>query len=208
MFYNETAKKIPFIQDILENFDEIKTEIIDFANTGKAFLPYKKYSYIDPVTNKERKSLFEHDWKVFSVTKFNWDGIDQSAHHSFKNDLYNRFVKIVYRKCKKLRSILKEYDESSIVINGMVSRLSPGTIIHPHRGWNANVLRTHICLVEDLQCYLTVNEQTQTWKEGQVLSFVDYDIHSVEHRGTKDRIVLSLDINFDYVRKYDTFFDR
>lgn len=208
MFYNDTAQKLPFVIEIQDNFDEVRQEIYDFIDTGKAFLPYMKYSYTDPISNDVRESLFQNDWKVFSITQFNWDGIDESAHRPFKNEVYNRFVKIVYRKCKKLRSILKQYEDIGAIRNGMVSRLAPGTIIHPHRGWKDSVLRVHICLKEDLNCAITVNDQTQVWKENQVLSFVDYDIHSVEHSGSEERIIISLDTPFEFVRKYDGNFSR
>ena len=44
-------------------------------------------------------------------------------------------------------------------------------------------------------------KEVRTWKEGEWLAFKDGGnyLHSVEHKGTKPRIVLSLDLKLNHI---------
>jgi len=200
-FYNNFAEQLPVVKDILNQFDEIKSELFNFIKTGKAFKKYDQYIYHDPHTGETKQQLYDNDWSVFGIARFDWDGIEKSQHTALKNEETNRIIKLVQRYCKITSAIIKPYEQKKLLWNGFVSRLTPGSIIHPHRGWNNSVLRVHVCLQDDKKCFMTVNNETQTWKEKKVLAFVDFDIHSVKHQGDRDRIIMSFDVPFDYVEQ-------
>ena len=56
-FYNEEAKALPVVKELLENFDEIKKEIFDFIETGKAYKYYDEYEYVDQITGESKKKI-------------------------------------------------------------------------------------------------------------------------------------------------------
>ena len=205
-FYNEEAKTLPVVKELLENFDEIKKEIFDFIETGKAYKYYDEYEYVDQITGESKKKLYEKDWKIFGIARMDWEGIDESIHAPIKDDLTNRIIKIVQRRCKKTGDILKKYENQKVLQNGFISSLTPGSKIHPHRGWNDKVLRVHLCFTDDPACVITVNGEKQSWKEKEILAFVDYDVHSVEHNGSKERVILIFDVPFECVEKYSPGF--
>jgi beta-hydroxylase len=88
--------------------------------------------------------------------------------------------------------------------NAFISRLLPGSNIHPHRGWTAEFLRIHLGLVCDPDCQITLDQVSKTWKAGQLLSFLDGGpfLHSVSHRGKHERIVMSVDLRVSYVLQF------
>ena len=63
-------------------------------------------------------------------------------------------------------------------------------------------MRIHLPIVVDPDCKITVGTHTHTWEEGKILSFIDGDMHSVKHLGTKDRIVVSVDMRINYAKQY------
>ena len=88
--------------------------------------------------------------------------------------------------------------------NVFVSRLIPGSVINPHRGWTPDYLRVHLCLVEDPGCRITVGPQTRTWCTGEILAFKDGGphLHSVVHEGQHERIILSYDLSLRYLAQF------
>jgi len=83
-------------------------------------------------------------------------------------------------------------------IPGMVtagfSRLAPGTIIRPHKGYTDAVLRCHVGLVVPEDCALRVDGVEVTWQEGRCLLFDDTYEHEAWNHARSDRIVLLVDI--------------
>lgn len=200
-FYNNFAEQLPVVKKILDQFDAVKKEILDFIATGKAFKLVDPYKYTDPTTGKVSDKLYVNSWSTFGIARFDWTKINDSDHHGLKDEKLNRLIKVIQRQCKITTNIIKPYEDDKTLWNGFVARITPGSKILPHRGWDNQVLRVHICLVEDPKCQITVNDETKAWKEKEVLAFVDSDLHSVEHNGTHDRIIMSFDIPFEYVEQ-------
>jgi aspartyl/asparaginyl beta-hydroxylase (cupin superfamily) len=88
--------------------------------------------------------------------------------------------------------------------NVFVSRLIPNSTINPHRGWTPDYLRMHLCLVADPGCKMTVGDVTRTWEVGELMAFKDGGpyLHHVKHRGQHERIILSYDIDLNYVAQF------
>lgn len=105
-------------------------------------------------------------------------------------------------KCPLLSSISTPFEEEGHLRNAFISKIEPETVIRPHNGWTSDFLRIHLPVVVDPECKITVGTHTQTWEEGKILSFMDGDMHSVKHLGTRDRVVVSVDIRVKYAKKY------
>jgi len=82
------------------------------------------------------------------------------------------------------------------VSTAFFSTLEPGTVLQPHEGPQQGVLRYHLGLEvpEPELCSLTVGGETRHWKEGESLLWNDTVTHSAENRGTKNRVILFLDV--------------
>lgn len=201
-YYDEEVLNVPAVQEILAEWPKIKQELFDLMNNWHPYMYYPEYEFVDKETGEKKKALWEKEWKLFSVTDFVWDGIEENGHGALKDDNFNRKVKLVRRKCPTMAKVFKPYEQAGYLMNGFVSRLVPGSKIIPHSGWVQDVLRVHFCLKEDPECYFWVNGEKRTWKLDEVFGFLDWDRHSVEHHGTTDRIILSLDFKFEYLKPY------
>jgi len=81
------------------------------------------------------------------------------------------------------------------------SVLAPGTVIRPHTGYTATVLRCHLGIDVPGDCALRVGGETRTWQEGRCLVFDDTVEHEAWNRSDRPRVVLLL----DFVRPGATF---
>ncbi len=82
--------------------------------------------------------------------------------------------------------------------NAWFSILAPGTVIPPHRGPTRAIVRCHLGLMvprDRERCWIRVDEQRYSWREGEVVLFDDTYEHEV-HNDTPDRrVVLFLDFD-------------
>jgi hypothetical protein len=76
------------------------------------------------------------------------------------------------------------------------SKLSAGTTIKAHTGSSNLRLRYHLGIEvpEPEKVKIRVGNEWKSWKEGEVLVFDDSFEHEVYHKGTKDRVVLMIDL--------------
>lgn len=80
---------------------------------------------------------------------------------------------------------------------GMVyfSVLQPGTSIKPHCGLTNGRIRYHLGIeVADDLAWIEVAGQRRPWENGRCMVFDDSFCHRVEHRGSKRRVVLIVDL--------------
>jgi len=73
------------------------------------------------------------------------------------------------------------------------SILRSGCEITPHRGYTGEVLRAHLGLYTNPRATLSVNGESRTWQDGELLVFDDTELHSACNHGTHDRVVLLID---------------
>lgn len=78
----------------------------------------------------------------------------------------------------------------------MISVLEPGTIIKPHVGPLRGCLRYHLCLQSaGPECWILVDGQRYSWKDGEDVVFDDTYIHEVKNESTtQTRIILFCDV--------------
>lgn len=123
----------------------------------------------------------DNEWKIFPLYAFN----------IWVNDNCN--------KMPTLTKFIKSIPNLKIAI---LSKLSPGMKLVPHRGWGEHsnfVLRAHYGLVvPENKCYVMVSDDNINEKRyhsnDKWLIFDDSKIHMAENESNNERIVLILDI--------------
>jgi aspartyl/asparaginyl beta-hydroxylase (cupin superfamily) len=190
-FWTDQLDRIPWCVEFRASFPAIRDEILHFIAGFRPFMDYPKYG-----------DLYVNTWKAFPLSKFQGEHVELSKQRlNFNVDTivaYNR------SKLPVLSGLIGGLEQDGHLRNAFVSKLIPGSIINPHRGWTSEYLRIHMGLVCDPECRITVGEITQTWKPGEMLAFKDggpYP-HSVRHTGTHERIVISTDLTLRYVSQF------
>ena len=202
LFY--PTDEIQILQEIKANFPQIQKEILDYIKTHE-FYDYPKYEVSNELYDGE---LYKNDWKAIPLSKFSHEYVELTKDDEAKSEINNKLLEIkdfipTYNK------IIKYGEEEGWIRNSFISKLNPGSIIKPHKGWSNTFLRCHIGVDVDGECYITKQhpnidlkiQETKTWEEGKWLAFQDGGnyYHSVEDKGTKPRIILSIDLNLDYI---------
>jgi beta-hydroxylase len=136
--------------------------------------------------NWPEKDLYDDgDWKIFPLYAFNtW--VDDNC-----------------QKMPTLTNFVKSIPNLRIAL---LSKLSPGMKLKPHRGWkdhSNNVLRCHYGLIVPDGCYIAVDTSHETdpskinkqyHKNDSWLVFDDSETHFAENTSDKERLVLIVDI--------------
>lgn len=224
-FWDEEVMAIPVCQEIVKNWEKIKEEALSFINTKNPNTKNKKsttlftskFIRIPEVKNgKFTENLValsnKGSWEVVSIGKnkirLNAGGFNRL------NDFYQKVTvkntgKTIEENAEYAAGFFKTYNN---IVESLapgqcsasnLSIVSPGTSISPHFG-TPGFLRCHLCLVNDDGCTIKVGEEKRKWEEGKLLAFKDGGpyAHSVDHTGTKDRIVLIFDLSIEYAKKY------
>jgi beta-hydroxylase len=195
-FWEDYIKDVPLYKDLIQNYPQIKEEVLNYLKYKNSLFDYPKYIIYG-------KSLYDNYWKACPISNFEGELISNSASEIEK--LYiNKIIKNAKQHCPTINSIISNLEEQLNLKNAFISRLIPGSIINPHHGWTNDFLRIHLGLVCDPDCKITVGNETKTWEEGKILAFKDGGpfLHSVEHKGTSERIILSVDVKLSYLRQY------
>jgi len=160
--------------------------------------------FFDPAVWKYTEILIQAydgllaDFEQLSVT--DWSPIDTGYTNSdIKSDKWHSFTFITksnywqhnINRCstvKELLSIVPIYD------NCVFSILDPGCKIPPHHGFSDQHLRVHMGLKTDGSAWIRVGDQTQHWKEKQVLVFDDWEEHEILNPSVNLRVIFLFDI--------------
>jgi len=100
------------------------------------------------------------------------------------------------RRCPQITRIIERYNTVRS-LSGLIyiSRMAPGTYIHPHRGPTNIRLRCHLGIrVPKGNCGVDVSGTRASWAEGKCLVFDDYFEHSAWNYTDESRIVLIVDL--------------
>lgn len=190
-FWDDALNRVPWALDVLNKAGPIRDEILRFIPQFRPFMPYPKYA-----------NLYNNTWDAFPLSIFQGEHIELS-----KEKLALNMAPLIVTFRKQLpvtSSTIAPLEAQGHLRNVFVSRLIPGSIINPHRGWTADYLRVHLCLVQDFGCRITVGTQTRTWINGELLAFKDGGpyLHSVVHEGSEERLILSYDISLRYLEQF------
>lgn len=190
-FWDDQLHRIPWCVSMLEQAEPIRAEVLAMIQNFRPFMPYPKYA-----------NLYNNTWDAFPLSIFQGEHLELS-----KEKLSVSMAPMISMFRSKLpvtSSTIEALEAQGHLRNVFVSRLIPGSVINPHRGWTPDYLRIHLCLTEDPGCRITVGPITRTWQRGQLLAFKDGGpyLHSVLHRGQQERIILSYDISLRYAANF------
>jgi len=190
-FWDDQLHKLPWCLALLDKAETIRNEVLTLIQKFRPFMPYPKYG-----------NLYNNTWDAFPLSIFQGEHIELSKASLAIN--MEPLIAMFRTKLPTTSSAISELEEQGHLRNVFVSRLIPGSIINPHRGWTPDYLRIHLCLTEDPGCHITVGAVTRTWERGRLLAFKDGGpyLHSVMHHGTHERIIISFDLNLQYVARF------
>ena len=190
-FWDQELHRLPWCRDLVAQAATIGQEILELIRKFRPFMPYPKYG-----------NLYNNTWDAFPLSVFQGEHIELSKEKLSVS--MTPLIQMFRTKVPITSSLIGPLESQGHLRNVFVSRLIPGSIINPHRGWTPDYLRIHLCLVPDPGCLITVGGITRTWQAGQLLAFKDggpYP-HSVVHSGEHERIVISFDLNLQYVARF------
>jgi hypothetical protein len=187
-FWDSELHRVPWAVETLSKSALIKDEVLAFIQRYRPFMPYPKYG-----------DLYANTWDAFPLSIFQGEHIELSRDKLEVS--VTPLVSMFRSKLPVTASTIADLEHQGHLRNVFVSRLIPGSIINPHRGWTPDYLRVHLCLVSDPDCQITVGHVTRTWHVGEFLAFKDGGpyLHSVKHRGQHERIILSYDLHLNYL---------
>jgi hypothetical protein len=208
-FWENLISEEPIIDSLIDNFSQIKSEALrayKYAN----FL-YDNY----PASNLNKKIKWYfiepgNDWKIAPFFGGRYDVNANKKATKIKlliSDLTAFFVRLI---CPKTYLLLKNGFRSKKILNAYFAKLGPGSQIKPHIHPITNGIcrmNIHLGIFCDPSATITVGEETKTWENGKILAFKNSGPyrHSVVHNGTKDRIILIVELDVKYLQKYGVF---
>ncbi len=165
--------QFPELKELEANWEVIRREAIELMAEGG----------FDQITDKDSASYYDIGFRTFykyGWTKFyvNWYGY---THESAK------------RTCPKTVELLSKIPQ----VNGaMFSVLPPGGQLTRHLDPVACSLRYHLGLdtPNDDRCYISVDDQTYSWRDGEPLLFDVTYLHFAHNDADKSRLILMCDI--------------
>lgn len=209
-FWDDFIEKEPICQSLIQNYEDIKKETLNLKTKyGRLFSDYPALSLN---TNKKDHYFIEAQtkWKISPIFGGRYDV--NARRRSTQTRLIISDIEAYFTRlfCPKTHSILKEKFKDNIVLNAYFTQLSPGSIITPHYHPISNGIHRmniHLGIVCDPECKITVGEETRAWEEGKILAFKNSGPyrHSVEHKGTQNRIILIVELNVNYLEQYGVF---
>ena len=163
----------PELQELEDNWQMIRKEALELMADGG----------FDQIADKGSASYYDIGFRTFykyGWTKFyvNWYGY---THESAK------------RTCPKTVELLSKIPQ----VNGaMFSVLPPGGQLTRHLDPVACSLRYHLGLdtPNDDKCYISVDDQTYSWRDGEPLLFDVTFLHFAHNDAHKPRLILMCDI--------------
>ena len=138
-------------------------------------------------------SFFRHGWKRFYLKWYD------EAHPSASE------------LCPRTTELLRTIPS---VKAAMFAELPPGGRLRKHRDPYAGSLRYHLGLVTpgDDRCYIEVDGQRYSWRDGEAMMFDETFIHRAENATDADRIILFCDVErplkYRWVQALNRWFAR
>jgi beta-hydroxylase len=147
------------------------------------------------------------------------DGNDDAGFNSFAKAGWKRFYLKWYgdahpsaeRLCPRTTALLRSIPNVSAA---MFTTLPPGAVLNPHKDPYAGSMRYHLGLVtpNDDGCYIEVDGQPYSWRDGESVIFDETFIHKAENRTNVERLILFCDVarpmRFGFARSFNQWFGR
>ena len=147
------------------------------------------------------------------------DGNDDAGFNSFAKAGWKRFYLKWYgdahpsaqRLCPRTTELLRGIPNVSAA---MFATLPPGGVLNPHKDPYAGSMRYHLGLVtpNDDACWIEVDGQPYSWRDGEGVIFDETFIHKAENRTDVERLILFCDVarpmRFRFARSFNRWFGR
>lgn len=197
-FWEDRIAKLPICVDLVKNYPKIKEEVLNFVKNPETLHDYPKYKIYGG-----DNYLYDNYWKAVPISRFKDEYISENSNEQ-EMEYINGVIDNAKKNCPTIQKVISKLESEGKLANSFISRLIPGSIIHPHTGWAQNWMRIHLGLTCDPKCKITVGEETRVWREGKLLAFKDGGpyMHSVVHTGESERIILSVDVSLDYIENF------
>lgn len=201
-FWEDKLTNVPLYRDFIKNYEQIREEVLSFIDRPGAMFDYPKYQ----IYGKDRETiipLYENTWKAIPFSKFIGEYITTDG-DNMTSQYVNQIVQYTKQNCPTLNSVIESLEGQNLLANGFISKLLPGSIINPHTGRTNMFMRMHLGLDCDPKCVLTVGNEQRVWEDGKIIAFKDGGPfkHSVKHEGSKQRIIISVDVDLMYLRQF------
>jgi beta-hydroxylase len=162
------ATAFPHLAKLTENWQTIRDE-------GLALMELQKIKAADSHNDAGFNSFFKTGWKRFYLKWYD------EAHPS------------AAALCPKTTELLRDLPG---VKAAMFAELPDGAKLGRHRDPYAGSLRFHLGLAtpNDDRCFIDVDGQRYSWRDGQGIVFDETFIHYAENRSGQNRLILFCDI--------------
>lgn len=210
-FWEDIISDVPVCVDFVNNWKAIYNELKKYleGEGNYSLFDYPKIRVPDVENADQQTALYSgSSWKITSVGIAPDSSLTAWGGKFIEDYVMNKFgmtmeeaMKTIKPSLPLIQSICSSLESEKKIFNSFVSILSPGTHIAPHRG-DSSLMRVHLGLVCDPECYIQVGDKRRVWKPGELIAFKDggpYP-HSVQHNGTRDRWILSFDLTLDYLK--------
>ncbi|MDF3934920.1 lipid A hydroxylase LpxO [Pseudomonas citronellolis] len=178
--------EFPEMRKLTENWETIRAEALRLREAGSI---KRSDQYNDVGFN----SFFKTGWKRFYLKWYD------DAHPS---------ADVV---CPQTTALLREIPS---VKAAMFAELPPGSRLVRHRDPYAGSLRYHLGLFtpNDEGCYIEVDGQRYSWKDGEAVVFDETYIHYAENTTQHDRVILFCDVErplkYRWAQAFNRWFSR
>lgn len=163
-------ERFPWVNHIEGNWQVIREELEGVLEDRDALANFQEIS-------KDQIQITDDDrWKTFFLYGYGFE------------------AELGVRMCPRTAALMREIPGMT---TAMLSILSPGKHILPHRGPYKGVLRYHLGLVvpDDREaCRIRVGEEIRHWEEGKSMIFDDTFEHEVWNDTGETRVVLFVDV--------------
>lgn len=172
LFPNQALHDPGQIEDLKllkENWQTIRDEAEALADEGDIKASHK-------LNDAGFNSFFRYGWTRFYLK---W---------------YDDYLPSAAEKCPKTVELLKQTPNIKAV---MFASLPPGGKLTAHRDPYPGALRYHLGLVtpNDDDCYIKVDDQIHSWRDGQDVLFDETFIHEAHNKTDQQRIILFADVH-------------
>jgi beta-hydroxylase len=163
-----------------------------------------------PVSDFEELAILQDNWQQIRTEAMTLLSAQKIRAAAQNNDAgFNSFFKTGWKRfylkwydashpsaeeyCPHTFSLLKTLPS---VKAAMFAELPPGAVLNPHRDPFAGSLRYHLGLMtpNDDACFIEVNQQRYSWRDGQAVIFDETYIHWAKNGSDSDRVILFCDV--------------
>jgi len=162
------VREFPELDVLQQNWQTIREEALHL-------IELKKIKASEQNNDAGFNSFFKTGWKRFYLKWYD------ASHPSAE------------RLCPKTHALLQGIPT---VKAAMFAELPPGAKLNPHRDPFAGSMRYHLGLAtpNDDRCFIEVDGQRYSWRDGQGVIFDETFIHWAENTSDSDRVILFCDV--------------